>query len=458
MLRLLLSVLLAAASLPAQSASRSLARDIFKELIEINTTDSSGDCTKAAEAMAARFRAAGFPSEDVKVLGPHPKKGNLVARLRGAGGGQPILLIAHLDVVEARRSDWSFDPFTFLEKDGFFYGRGAQDMKGDAAVFVATLLRLRQEGWRPRRDLILALTADEEGGGYNGVHWLLERHRGLMGAAFCINADSGGGQIRKGRQVAMTLGAAEKVYLDFRLEVTNPGGHSSLPTKENAIYRLSEGLARLAKFDFPPRLNQVTRMFFERSASLAPGQEANDMKAILQSPPDAAALARLSQSAYFNAMLRTTCVATMLEAGHARNALPQRAAANVNCRMLPDEPAERARDILAGVLADPKITVTPAGPPRPSPPSPLTREILDPVERLTRKLWGDVPVVPVMDTGATDGLYLRRAGVPVYGVSGVFSDVDDIRAHGRDERIPVRSFYDALDFMYELIKSLSAAD
>jgi acetylornithine deacetylase/succinyl-diaminopimelate desuccinylase-like protein len=447
-------LLAAAAVACAQSVDNRLARDIFQELIEINTTDSIGDNTRAAEAMAARLLAAGFSPPDVQVLVPHPKKGNLVARLRGLGQDSPVLLLGHLDVVEARREDWSFDPFRFLEKDGFFYGRGTQDMKADDAILVANLIRLKREKWKPRRDLILALTSDEEGGDHNGVQWLLANRRSSIDAAYCINVDAGGGAIRHGKRISFGLQASEKLYADFRLEVKNSGGHSSLPVKDNAIYRLSRGLARLAEFDFPVRLNEVTHSYFERMSALVGGQDSAAMKAILATPPDPAAVLQLAATPAYNARLRTTCVATMIEGGHARNALPQLAAANVNCRLLPDEPPENVPRTLNSVLADPAISVTVVQAAVPAPASPLKQEIVGVVEKIVGELWPGVPVVPEMSTGSTDGKYFRSAGIPAYGVSGIFGDIDDVRAHGRDERIGVEPFYQGLEFNYRLLKTL----
>jgi acetylornithine deacetylase/succinyl-diaminopimelate desuccinylase-like protein len=455
-----LALLVGARGLPADpplSPAQEQAHEIFKELIEINTTNSMGSTTRAAEAMAIRLRAAGLPAPDVKVLGPEPTKSNLVARLRGTGARRPLLLLAHLDVVEARREDWSTDPFVLLEKDGYFYGRGTTDDKAMAAICVANLIRYVREGYRPDRDLILALTADEEGGEANGVEWLLKTHRELMDAAYCLN-EGGGGQIRQGLRVANTVQASEKVYESFWLEVKDRGGHSSLPTPENAIYRLSEGLSRLQAFRFPVRLNEVTRAFFSRESAIEKGPEGADMKAVLQDPPDSLATARLSERPYFNALLRTTCTPTRLEAGHADNALPQTARALVNCRMLPDDTPSEVQQTLIRVLADERITVTPMAPPRPSPPSPLTPEVLTPIERITEALWPGVPVVPVMSTGATDGLHLRRAGIPTYGVDGLFEDIDDVRAHGKDERLKVSSFYEGLEFLNRLVKSLSSTE
>jgi acetylornithine deacetylase/succinyl-diaminopimelate desuccinylase-like protein len=442
--------------LTSPPADRDLARAIYKELVEINTTDSNGDCTQAAEAMAARLKAGGLKASDLQVLGPDPRKKNLVARLRGTGQRRPLLLLAHLDVVEARREDWSFDPFVFREEGGFFYGRGTSDDKAMAAIFVANLIRYVREGFRPDRDLVLALTADEEGGTFNGVDWLVKNHRDLVEAELGLN-EGGGGQIKNGRRLANTVQASEKVYQSFRLEVRNPGGHSSLPVPENAIYRLAEGLVRLSRYRFPVRLNEVTRLFFERSAATVEGQEAADRRAVAKDPPDLAAADRLSEQAYLNARLRTTCVATMLEGGHAENALPQTARATVNCRMLPDEKPEDVKAAIVAALADEKIAVTPVAPAKPSPPSPLTPAVLSPIERITGSMWPGVPVVPTMSTGSTDSLYFRAAGIPVYGVDGIFEDVDDTRAHGRDERLLVRSFYEGQEFLYRLVKELSSA-
>jgi acetylornithine deacetylase/succinyl-diaminopimelate desuccinylase-like protein len=441
----------------AGQPDRELAREIFRQLIEINTTASSGDTTAAAEAMATRFRAAGFSPADVQVLVPSPRKGNLVVRLHGTGAARPILFIGHLDVVEAKRSDWSFDPFQFREQDGFFYGRGTQDMKGDVAILVETFLRLKREGFQPTRDMILALTADEEGSGVNtsnGVDWLVKNRRELIDAAFCVNPDGGGGSIRNGRKTYLSLQAAEKVFLSFKLEVTNSGGHSSLPTKDNAIYSLADGLSRLAKFDFPVHLFDVTQTGFERRALIYEGQLAQDMKTVAKNQDDTPAVGRLSAIPVYNSQLRTTCVATMLAGGHAENALPQSASAVVNCRVLPVETPQDIEKTLNRVLADPKIKVTVMSPAKPSPTAAMDPKLVDAVTTSAAKFWPGLPVIPEMSAGATDGLYLKNAGIPTYGVSGIFSDEDDVRAHGRDERILVESFYTALDFMYSLCSSL----
>ena len=380
------------------SPEKQLARDIFKELIEINTTDSSGSTTQAAEAMAARLRSAGFPPEDVHVLGPDPRKGNLVARLRGTGARRPILLLAHLDVVEARREDWTFDPFRFTEQDGYFYGRGTNDIKSGDALLVADLIRFKQEGFVPDRDIIVALTADEEGGKFNGVSWLLRNHRELIDAAYCLNTDGGGGELQKGKHLLNELQTGEKVYLSFSFEVRNRGGHSSLPEKDNAIYRLAEGLIRLSKFDFPVKLNETTRTYFQKMSRIENGQAARDMETVAMAvhSPDPASVRRLAATPYYNALMRTTCVATELTAGHAENALPQRARAVVNCRMLPDDSAALVQQTLERVVADAKITITPLQKPSSSPASPLLPEVVEAVDRTTNAVWPGVPAVPIM--------------------------------------------------------------
>ncbi len=433
-----------------------LLREIYQELIEINTTNSVGDNTRAAEAMARRLIAAGFPAGDVQVLAPAPRKGNMVARLRGTGSRRPLLLLAHLDVVEANREDWSVDPFKLLERDGHFYGRGTTDDKAMAAAFVANLIRFRREGFVPDRDLIVALTADEEGGGHNGVAWLLKEHRGLIDAELAIN-EGGGGALKNGRRVSNSVQASEKIFQSYRFEVTNRGGHSSLPVKDNAIWHLAGGLARLAELDFPVNLDEVNRQFFERTAAQIGGSLGNDFRAVASGNRDPAVVARVAAvGPVFNSRLRTTCVPTRLEGGHADNALPQTARAVVNCRVLPSETEEDVRQTLIRVLADDQIKVTPVNKFFPSPASPLTPEIVNAVESVTRALWPGVPVVPTMSTGATDSRYLRAAGIPAYGTSGMFGDIDDVRTHGRDERMLVQSLYEGQEYLYRLVKALSS--
>jgi acetylornithine deacetylase/succinyl-diaminopimelate desuccinylase-like protein len=449
---------LAVAAVSAQTGPNDArARAIYKELVEINTTDTpAGNVTKAADAAAARLKAAGFAAADMQILGPDPRKGNLVLRYRGTGARRPLLLLAHLDVVEAKREDWSMDPFTFTEKDGFFYGRGTSDDKAMASQFVANLIRLKEEGFRPDRDIILALTADEEGGDFNGADWLVKNHKDLIDAEFAIN-EGGGGNMRKGKYLSNEVQASEKVYQDFHLEVTNAGGHSSLPVKDNAIYHLAAGLARLSAFEFPVELNEVTRGYFARSADVETDPKlAADMRAVAKPTTDLAAAARLSASLpYYNAMMRTTCVATKLLGGHATNALPQMASANVNCRILPGASPAAVKAKLVDVLADPKITVAFVDEAHPSKPSPLRPDVMTVVEALTKQMYPGAIVIPVMSTGATDGVFLRNGEIPTYGVEGTFNDMDDVRMHGKDERVGVKQYFEGLEFQYRLIKALA---
>jgi acetylornithine deacetylase/succinyl-diaminopimelate desuccinylase-like protein len=452
----------AADILPAPTSDllphQQLAKDFLKELIEIDTTDETGDNTAAAEAMANRLIAAGFPTEDVRVLGPVDKKGNLVARYRGRDSGRkPLLLLAHIDVVAADPADWTLDPFTFIEQDDYYYGRGTTDDKDEAAIYIANLIRLKEEGFQPDRDIIVALTADEESGDHNGVDWLLQNHRELIDAEYALN-EGGGGNIKDGIHITNSVQASEKVYVTYILETTNPGGHSSLPVKDNAIYHMADALVRIRNHDFPVSINEVTQMFFERSAELEEGELGDAMRGVLQSPPDPAAIAYLSGTPHYNSRLRTTCVATRLDAGHADNALPQRARATVNCRVLPGESVGAVQSTLETVIGNNLVTVTEVEAPKLSPPSPLTEEMLGAIEATTEEMWPGVPVIPTMSTGATDGLYLRNAGIPVYGVSGLFGDIDDVRAHGQNERILIKSFFEGQEFLYQLTKTLSRED
>lgn len=453
LLILALSTPLAAAPPPLDGATRQLIHDIYRQLIEINTTDSVGNTTTAAEAMAGRLRTAGFAASDVQILAPNPRKGNLVARLRGSTNEKPLLLLAHLDVVEAKREDWSMDPFTFTEQDGYYYGRGTSDDKAMAAICVANLIRYKQEHYIPKRDIILALTADEETGNFNGVQWLLKEHRNLIDAAYAIN-EGGGGRLKDGKRLFNGVGASEKMYISFSLATKNKGGHSSVPRKDNAIYELAEGLVKLENFTFPVHLNEVTRTFFERMAKIEEGQTAADMAAVAKG--DAAAAARLSETPAYNAQLRTTCVATRLEGGHADNALPQSARATVNCRVLPDESGDDIYNTIVKVLNDPGIEVTWLDKARPSPPSPLTPAVMGQIEQVTNEFWPGVPVMPLMASGASDSLYLRNAGIPSYGVSGLFGELSDSRAHGRDERVGIPQFYESAQFLYTLVKRLAS--
>jgi acetylornithine deacetylase/succinyl-diaminopimelate desuccinylase-like protein len=445
-------------------AVKAQALEVLKNLVEINTTHTYGS-TAAAEQIAARMRAAGFAPEDVTLIAPadHPTKGNVVIRLHGQGkdqrNGKPILFIGHLDVVEAKPEDWSVDPFLLTAKDGWFYGRGTLDMKGDDAALVTNLIRLKQEGFVPERDIVVALTADEEAGGdANGVDWLLRQHRDLIDADLVFNPDSGGGMSTGDRRLYIGLETSEKVFVTFGLEVTNKGGHSSLPEPDNAIYRLAAGLGRIAKLSFPVRLNATTRAYFAAMAKMQSGQKQRDMIAMTQPKPDREAIRRLEASMFDNAMLHTTCVATIISGGHAENALPQRAQATIQCRMLPDDTQASVQATLVRTLADPAIKVSVITPAAPGPESIPTPAIMRKVTAVVESMWPDVPVVPDMDAGASDSKYTRGARIPSFGISGLFTDIDDNRAHGRDERIPIDGFYQDVEFTYRLMKTLSSAE
>jgi acetylornithine deacetylase/succinyl-diaminopimelate desuccinylase-like protein len=444
---------LGAPVLPGQT----FARDLLRELVEIDSTSAFGS-TAAAKAMAARFRSAGFPESDMVLAGPTPDKQNLVVRLHGKGAAKPILLIAHLDVVDAPREGWSpgLDPFRLTERGGFFYGRGVLDMKNAVAALVATLIRLRAEGFIPSRDIIVALTADEEGGNANGVYWLLANHRDWIDAAYCLNLDAGGGQTEKGRRLRMTVQTSEKTNVSFQAQTKNQGGHSSLPVKENAIYQLAKGLARLSERDLPFRFNETTRLYFERMGAIETGQVAADMKAVAKDPPDLEAAGRLAAgSPYYNSILRTTCVATRIEGGHASNALPQTAAAVINCRLFPGDTVESVRNALTEILADPGIAVRTMAAGRPAPASPLMPEVMGAVEKVTHAMWPGMPVFPVMDPWASDSIYLRRADFAAFGVNGAFGELDLGNAHGANERIPVDAYFDSVEFLYRLLKAVT---
>jgi len=452
----ILLTLASAPSLAQTTPEQRELREIYKELIEINTTDSAGSCTQAAEALAARLKAGGFRDAEMQILVPPgaPKKGNLVARYKGTGARKPLMLLGHLDVVEAKREDWQRDPFKLVEENGYFYARGALDDKAMVAVFVANLIRYRREGYLPERDLVLVATCDEEiiPSKFSGIEYLLKNHRALIDAEFALNEGASGLLDAKGNYLRMGIQAGEKVFQTYQLEVTNPGGHSSRPLKDNAIYHLAGGLARLAAFDFPFKLSDTTRLYFERMSAVESGQTAADMKAILRNPPDAAAIERLSTDASNNATFRTTCVATMLDAGHATNALPQRARATVNCRILPGESVDEVARTLVRVLANGKINLMPTHAPTLSPAPPLTREILAPVEKVSEQMWPGVPVVPTMLVAATDGRYTNNAGIPTYGLNGMFRDADGSGIHGLNERILVRSLYEGHEFLHRVVK------
>jgi acetylornithine deacetylase/succinyl-diaminopimelate desuccinylase-like protein len=438
---------------------QTLGRSIFKELIEINTTHSIGNTTIAAKAMAKRLITAGYDEKDVQIVGPEDRNRNLVVRLHGTGKRKPILLLSHLDVVEARRTDWTYDPFQLTEKDGYFYGRGSSDIKDGSAILVAEFIRMKQEGFVPDRDLIMALTAGEESRDvYNGAEWLAQNKHALIDAEFCINMDAGDPQSKDGKRISRTVQISEKGVLNLQIEVKNAGGHGSKPTKDNAIYHLAGGLTRWESYEFPTQLSPITKSYFREMSSFESGQTATDMKAAGANDQDTGAIKRLTAIPYYNALMRNTCVATQLEAGHAINALPQTAIARFNCRILPGNKQADVIHEMNRVLADSQIHISimdslltnPAFSPDPS--------IMKIVQQVTEKIWPGLPVIPVMDVGASDGIYLRAAGIPTYGISGVFIDVDDDRAHGKDERIRVKDFYDGLDYEYLLIKAFSSGN
>ena len=444
---------LTAATLPPKSEQQ-LAREIYKQLVEIKSGFSTGETTPVAEAVAERLKSAGFPESDIFVGGAIPKKANLVVRYHGTGVRKPILLLAHTDVVEAKREDWSTDPFQFIERDGYFYGRGTADDKAQAAIWIANLIRYKREGFKPDRDIIVALTADEEGGGpYNGIDWLLKNKRPLIDAELCLN-EGGWGVTLDGKRIGNYVQLSEKYVINFRLEVRNKGGHSSLPVPDNAIYHLASALDRLSKFEFPLKTNEGTRAYFERIAKNEKDPMKDDLAKVAEGSIDAMRRVAAASPVY-NSTLRTTCVPTLFEGGHARNALPQLAAANVNCRVLPEDSAEYVQSTLQKVFADDQVKVTITGEVVKGPASPLRPDILKAAERVTDSMWPGVPVIPMMMTAASDGLYLRAAGIPTYGVQGLFMERNDIRVHGRDERMSVQSFYEGQTFLYDLVKVLA---
>ncbi len=434
-----------------------LLKDIFKELIETYTVNTIGNTTKADSAIAARLIKTGFPAENIKILERNPRQGNIVFRLRGTGKLKPILLLAHLDVVDAKKEDWTVDPFKFTELGEYYYGRGTTDDKAMASIYIANIIRYRKEGFIPERDIIVCLSTDEEDVGLNGIEWIIKEHFEFINAELCIN-EGGRGQIIEGKHVLNEVQAAEKTHMSYTLEVKGTGGHSSLPTADNAIYRLSKGLARLSDYTFPVSLNEITSNFFDVMSSVEKGQMAVDMKAIIQDPLNNETVTRVSQVPFYNAMLRTTCAATLLNAGHAFNALPQSASAVLSCRILPDQSVDEAVETLKNVLADDKISITPRWDKYLNPPSPLSPSVMGKIEKVTKELWPGVKVIPVMQTGATDGTYLRSVGIPTYGVSGIFEDINDIREHGNDERILKKSLFEGQEFLYRLVKELSVSD
>jgi acetylornithine deacetylase/succinyl-diaminopimelate desuccinylase-like protein len=449
---------LGAAEAQRLSPDRQAFRDNYDELVEIDTSQGTGSCTRAAEAMLAHLRAAGYSEQEAQVIVPDgaPQDGNLVAVLRGTSRQRAVLLLAHIDVVDAHREDWERDPFTLVEENGYFYGRGAADDKAMAAVWVDLMIRLRREGLRPRRSIRMALTCGEETSNrVNGVEYLLEHNRQWLAADFAINEGAGGVLSPEGRPIALDVQAGEKIHQVYTLTVTNPGGHSSRPVPENAIYRLSAGLGRLAAFQFPVEINPVTRAYFERMAPIIGGDQGAAMSAIARNPDDPPAQAALAADPSYNAMMRTTCVATMLDGGHAPNALPQRAAATISCRIMQGTTPEQVQTALQGALNDPQIAVEIVRRRDGSNAPPLTRAIMAPVERAAARMWPGVPIVPTMTAGATDGRYLNTAGIPTYGMSGMFAVPGENNAHGLNEKIRVQSLFEGRDFLEAIVRDYS---
>jgi acetylornithine deacetylase/succinyl-diaminopimelate desuccinylase-like protein len=432
-----------------------LGRNILSQLVGFNTTSERGS-TQAAQAVAARALAAGFPERDVTMVAPtgHPDKANVVIRLRGRSSIAPVLYITHLDVVDARREDWTSDPFQLVEREGWLYGRGTIDMKGQDAAVLTALIRMRQEGLVPARDIIAAFTPDEETRGEYGVAWLFKEHRPLVDAALVINPDGGEAGFKAGRKLYVAVQMSEKIFTTFRLETTDRGGHSSRPTNDNPIYRLAAGLARLNQLRFPVHLTETTRLYFGRRVDLADGPSQADMRGLLREPPDPVAVEHLSAVVETNIQLRTTCTTTMIDGGHAENALPQRARATVQCRLVPGESPHAIAETIRNTLADPGIEVTVITPAIIAPDSPPTPVILEMVDRVTRSMWPGVVVLPDMSAGATDSVYTRALGIPSYGIDGMFDDLDDGRMHGRDERIGVVAFAEELEFTYRFMRMI----
>lgn len=443
---------------PAAKPDEAAFRSLYKELVETKSAYPDGSCTLAAQRMAARLKAAGFPDSDLHIIVPEgkPNDGNLVAVYPGRDPkAKAVLMLAHIDVVAAKREDWTRDPFTLVEEDGYFYGRGAFDDKAQAAIWTDTLIRYRQEGYKPRRTIKMALTCGEEGGGFvDGAEYLTAHHRALIDAGIALNEGAGGELDAKGNRVSHTILAAEKMPVNFTFEVTNPGGHSSRPMPDNAIYHLAKALDAVATYEFPVQINDASRAYFSRMAKVVGGETGAAMSAIVANPADAAANATLSKNPSYHAMLRTTCVATMLDAGHAPNALPQRARANINCRVFPGEPIGRVRETLAKIVNDPEVKIsTPEGGFPAAPPPPLTPQVMGPIEKISQAMWPGVPVVPTLQPGATDATFLNAVGIPAFGVSGLFIDPDLGRIHGLNERIRVKSLIEGREFLYRLVKA-----
>lgn len=443
---------------PMPRADQLAFRDLYKELVETNTTLSSGSCTSAAERMAARLKAAGMPDGQLTLFAvpEHPREGGLVAVYPGTSrSAKPILLVAHIDVVEAKREDWERDPFTLIEEGGYFYGRGTLDDKAQAAVWVDALIRFQKDGYKPKRTVKLALTCGEEtNGAFNGVEWLAANKRSLIDAEFALNEGGGGDSDGKGKVIGQSVQVGEKTFANFRLETRNPGGHSSVPVRDNAIYQLSRALTKIDEHEFPVEMTDVTRRFFAEAGAARADETGNAMAALARNPNDKAAEAIVNKDRFLHGNIRTTCVATLLDGGHAPNALPQRAGANINCRIFPGHSIESIRDELARVIGDPGVTITQLPPKRPAPPAPpLDPKIIGPMEKLVAKYWPGLKVIPSMANGYTDATFLGAVGIPTYGIPGIWGDPDGNGVHGLNERVEVKAVYVGRDYMFDLIKA-----
>jgi acetylornithine deacetylase/succinyl-diaminopimelate desuccinylase-like protein len=459
------ALLATAIALPAHAQSirpdQESFRALYKELVETNTTLSSGSCTLAAQRMAERLKQAGFTESEITpfAVPEHPKEGGLVAILPGSDKKlKPMLMLAHLDVVEARREDWTRDPFTLIEEDGFFFARGTLDDKAQAAVYTDAMIRLRQQKIVPKRTIKLALTCGEETTfAFNGAEWLTKNRPDLIAAEFGINEGGGGVLDASGKRVTLSMQVGEKAVQNFRIETTNPGGHSSRPVPSNAIYELAEALIAVRAYGFPIKFTDTTRAFFTQTATSVGGEMGAAITALLANPADENADRTVSTNATYRSTLRTTCVATLLDGGHANNALPQRAGANINCRIFPGETPESTRAALASAINSPRVSVTLTPPIRPlAVPPPLDAKIMGPAVALAKKHFPGVPVVPVMSTGATDAIFFAAIGIPIYGVPGIFSEADFNGVHGLNERLRVRSLYEGRDYLFDLIKAYSS--
>ena len=455
---LVLALALAAFAQQPANPDQQLAHDVLKQLVEINTTTDEIGTERAARAVVDRLLAAGFSADDVQILGPDPKHSNVMIRLRGRSAEKPILLIAHLDVVPARREDWSFDPFAFTVQEGYYYGRGVKDDKSGDATIITCMLRWKREGLVPARDIIALLTSDEETTGQRGIQWMIQNVPGVKQADYALNADGGGGDLREGKRAAYDVQASEKIYADYEFTLRDKGGHSSLPRNaDNPIYRMAAALDRLAAYQFKLNLNEVTRTWFHRTHSVISGPVADDMEALATDKASHAALERLAAVPQYNALMRTTCVATMISGGHATNALPQMARVNVNCRILPNDDPTEVQKTLERIFQPTGAELRVASAPKPSPASPLRPDVMRVIDQLVGERFPGAIVLPEMSTGATDGLFLRNAGVPVYGTLAIFQDPGDSRSHGRDERLPIAGYFDGVDFWHELVPKLAAS-